>query len=68
MENINYVELTKKFIDEHNNNINWSPFDRIETTAIVMYTEWLESYFFSLKRNNQCSNEEGNNKNCDCLR
>ncbi len=53
MENINYVELAKKFIDDHNNNINWSPFDRIETTAIVMYAEWLESNRFSLKRNNR---------------
>ena len=50
MENIKYVELAKKFIDEHNNNINWSPFDRIEKTAIVMYAEYLESNIFSLEK------------------
>lgn len=38
----NYVELAEKFIGEHNNNSNWSPFDRIEIIAIVMYAEWLE--------------------------
>ena len=25
IENKNYVDLAKKFIDEHNNNSNWSP-------------------------------------------
>ena len=42
-KNKNYVDLAKKFIDEHNNNNNWSPFDRIEIMAIMMYAEWLEN-------------------------
>ena len=50
IENKNYVDLAKKFINEHNNNNNWSPFDRIEIIAIMMYAEWLESDQFSLEK------------------
>jgi cytochrome c len=46
----NYVELAKKFIGEHNNNSNWSPLDRIEMTAIIMFAEWLESNRLSLEK------------------
>lgn len=49
-ENKNCVELAKKFIDEHNDNSNWSPFDRIEMTAIIMFAEWLESNRLSLEK------------------
>lgn len=50
VENNNYVELAKKFIDEHNNNNNWSPLDRIEMTAIIMFAEWLENNRLSLEK------------------
>ena len=42
-ENKNYVELAKKFIDQHNSNNNWSPFDRLERMAVIMYANWLDS-------------------------
>jgi hypothetical protein len=50
VENKNYVELAKKFVGEHNNNSNWSPLDRIEMTAIIMFAEWLESNRLSLEK------------------
>ena len=40
--NKDYAELANKFINEHNNNDNWSPFDRLETMAIMMYANWLD--------------------------
>lgn len=42
-ENKNFVDLARKFIDEHDSNENWSPFDRVEKMAIIMYAKWLES-------------------------
>ena len=50
VENKNYIDCAKKFIDEHNNNSNWSPLDRIEMTAIIMFAEWLESNRLSLEK------------------
>lgn len=64
-ENKNYVELAKKFIDEHDSNDNWSPFDRIERMAIIIYAEWLESNQSSSEKEeilNQCSDEEKRTK------
>lgn len=40
---INIELLARQFINEHNDNKNWSPFDRLETMAIIMYAKWLES-------------------------
>ena len=38
----NCLELAEKFIEEHNNDDNWSPFDRIEIVAIRLFAQWLE--------------------------
>lgn len=62
VEHKNYVELAKKFIDEHNNNSNWSPLDRIEMTAIIMFAEWLESNRLSLEKKEIFNNGNINNK------
>ena len=60
-ENKDYVELANKFINEHDSNGNFSPFDSLETTAIIMYANWLESNQFSLEKKDiltLCTNEE----------
>lgn len=59
--NKDYVELANKFINEHDSNGNFSPFDRLETMAIMMYANWLESNQFSLEKKDilaLCTNEE----------
>jgi hypothetical protein len=38
----NYIEIANKFIDEHNSNGKWSPFDRIEIVSIMLYAQYLE--------------------------
>lgn len=42
VENKVYVNFANKFINDHNNDDKWSPFDRVETCAIIMYANWLE--------------------------
>lgn len=61
IENKDYVELAKKFIDEHDNDNNRSPFDSVEIMAINMYAKWLENNPFPLEKKDilsQCTDEE----------